>query len=441
MTILQMTQAIRNGALSAHELVSQYLAAIEKNKRLNAVIELNPDATAIAENLDMSADRQKLLFGIPILIKDNINTGDKMRTSAGSVALANNIAPEDAPIVRRLSEAGAVILGKANMTEFANYMTDGTMPNGYSSRGGQTLNFFDANADPSGSSTGSAVAVIADLCAAAIGTETVGSIISPSQAAGIVGIKPTAGLLGNKGIIPISFTLDTAGPMARCVDDARLLLGVLAGREYQNRRGKLTGVRIGICRMFADEALPEWVVANERLIGIMRALDAECVELPEHDIRIGKLIYQICKHEFKFGINSYLQSLGNPEIPRSLQEIIEYNERHSDTALKYGQNNLVDVNETTSGTMTETVYREALTARERAIYAFERYFDDNRIDVCFMLAADSGLAAWTGFPCMTVPVGKTAAGLPIGSYFAARRFDEAILLRVASEIESAHHPM
>ena len=438
MTIYQMAEAIRNGVLTSRELVSQYLSKIETNKHLNTVIELNPDALTIAGDLDIAADKKGALYGVPILVKDNINTGDRMHTSAGSVALAENIAPEDAPIVRLLREAGAVILGKTNMTEFANYMTDGSMPNGYSSRGGQTLNLFDPESDPSGSSTGSAVAVAAGLCAAAIGTETCGSIISPAQCAGIVGIKPTIGLVSSSGVIPISFTLDTPGPMVRCVEDAGLLLGVLARREYSNRYGaELSDIRIGICRMFTNDTDSEWLAANERLVGIMCGLGAECIELPEHSIKVGKFMYHITKNEFKYGINTYLKTLCNPALPQNLRDIIEFNERHSEIALKYGQDNLVDAYKTTSGEMTETLYAEALIMREDAIRDFNKLFNENRIDVFFMFAANSGLGAWTGFPSMTIPIGRTSKGLPIGSFFVARRYGEDILLRVTREIESA----
>jgi len=434
MTIYQMTEAIQRGVLSSYELVSQYISRIETNKHLNAIIELNPDALAIAKNLDTDADKKGALFGVPILVKDNINTGDCMHTSAGSVALADNIAPADAPIVRLLREAGAVILGKTNMTEFANYMTD-SMPNGYSSRGGQTFNLFSHEADPSGSSTGSAVAVAADLCAAAIGTETCGSIISPAQCAGIVGIKPTIGLVSSQGVFPISFTLDTPGPMARCVEDVGLLLGVLSDRQYEKYNGiKLVGIRIGICRMFTEDVDPEWLNANEQLISVMNELGADCVDLPEHDIRAG-FIGVIMRNEFKSGVDNYLRSMCNPAVPQSLQEIIEYNERHADTALKYGQEILVRANK--SGGMTKPEYLEALAMRESAIRAFDVLFDENNIDVFFMPAANSGLAAATGFPSMTIPIGHMGNGLPIGSFFVARRYGEDILLRVTSAVESA----
>jgi amidase len=432
-----MTEAIKKGSLFSRDIVSQYLSKIEINKHLNAVIEINPDALAIAEHLDSGSDKQGTLYGIPVLLKDNINTGDLMHTSAGSVALAENIAPEDASAVKLLREAGAVILGKTNLTEFANFITDGEMPNGYSSRGGQTLNFLAPEADPSGSSTGSAVAVAADLSTVAVGSETCGSIISPAQYAGITGIKPTAGLISSHGVIPISFTLDTLGPMARCVEDAGLLLAVLAGQPYEKPFGtRLTGIRIGISRMMTGESDPEWIAANEQLIDVMCTLKADCIEIPDHGIRT-EFINQITIHEFKFAINNYLRSMNNPAIPQTLQEIIDFNIQHSDIALKYGQNNFININDNTSGTMTELEYLDALAARKNAIRMFDMLFIENRIDVLFITAPNHELAAATGFPSMTIPIGKTSKGLPIGSLFVARRYAENILLKVTSAIEGA----
>jgi amidase len=430
-----MTEAIQKGTLSSHDLVSQYLSKIEMNRYLNSVIEINPDALDIAERLDAASNKKGALYGIPILLKDNINTGDRMHTSAGSIALAENIAQDDALAVQLLREAGAVILGKTNLTEFANFMTDGTMPNGYSSRGGLTLNFFAPGADPSGSSTGSAVAVAAGLCAAAVGSETCGSIISPAQYAGITGIKPTAGLISSHGVIPISFTLDTLGPMARCVEDAGLLLSVLARRPYEKPFGtRLTGIRIGISRMITDDSDPEWIAANEQLINVMCKLGADCIELPNHGIRTD-FLHPIMMHEFKFAINNYLHSMHNPAIPQTLQEIINFNISNSDIALKYGQNNFINANDNTSGTMTEPEYLEALAAQKIAIRMFDMLFIENRIDALFMPYSNLDLAAATGFPSITIPIGKTSKGLPIGSFFVAQRNSENVLLKVTGAIE------
>ena len=238
-SIHQLHEAYRENRLTVKEVVMAHLARIAKidscEGGLKSVIEVNSDALFIAERLDRhwrEMEKMPPLFGVPILLKDNISTqNDKMRTSAGSVALADNYAPFEAHIVHSLERAGAVILGKTNMTEFANYMTREGMPNGYSSRGGQTLCPYNREKDPSGSSTGSAVAVAAGLSTVSIGTETSGSIISPAGVNGVVGIKPTIGLVGRGGIIPISSTFDTAGPMARNVTDAAILLGVIAGLD------------------------------------------------------------------------------------------------------------------------------------------------------------------------------------------------------------------
>lgn len=266
----QLQEAFKAGKLTVKELVLLYLNRIAKfdcgDNGLKAVLEINPDALFLAEALDRKLARGEqtgALFGIPVLIKDNINTSDRMHTRAGSFALKDNYAPADAAIVKKLREADAVLLGKANMTEFANFMTDGEMPDGYSACGGQVINPYVREKTPGGSSSGSAVAVAAGFCTAAIGTETCGSIVSPSGQNGIVGIKPTLGLVGRSGIIPISSTLDTAGPMARTVRDAAIVLDVISGEDPDDpatflqpvtvcadaaAESSLTGLKIGIYR-------------------------------------------------------------------------------------------------------------------------------------------------------------------------------------------------
>ena len=433
MTIAKMTAGIKNNELKSRELVSQYLAMIESTKDLNAVIEINPDALAIAERLDSSKNKDGVFYGIPILIKDNISTADKMHTIAGSLALEENIAPIDAPIVKLLREAGAVILGKTNMTEFANYMAK-EMPNGYSSRGGQCLNYFNPKVDPSGSSTGSAIAVAADLCAASIGTETCGSIISPAQNAGIIGIKPTVGLINTEAIIPISFTLDTAGPMCRNAEDTALLLGLLAGKKYEiDYNTNIKGLRIGICRQSPkyrmDEYDSQWMAANEKLILSMESVGAINIELGDHGINTN-FFYHIMQYEFKYALNAYLKTMANPKIPQSLAEIITFNKNHADTACKYGQDILEKAEETASGTMTEPEYLEAMIAREKAILSLEKIFMENNIDLIFMTEGDFSIAATTGYPSITFPIGYKSNGLPIGSFFIGRKFCEDKLLSI-----------
>jgi amidase len=454
-TILELQDAMAENKLTSRELVLRCLSRVAEIDKCeggtNSIIELNPDALFIADSLDAMRANGKIagpLHGIPILLKDNINTGDKMHTSAGSKALQHNRAPHDAHIAKLLREAGAVLLGKTNTTEFANYMS-GDMPNGYSSRGGQTLHPHDKNADPSGSSTGSAVAVSANLCAAAVGTETWGSIISPSQACGIVGIKPTLGLLSRYGIIPISFTLDTPGPMAHTVTNAAVLLGVMAGgddndpatynakqtdyTQYLDKNG-LDGARIGINRMHLESADKEKTAILESLIPIMEKYGANCFDLPERAFDIGDIFLKIMQYEFKCGINSYLATMQSGDVPKNLSEIILYNQAHAKEALKYGQGNLINAQNNSSGLLTEPEYIKAILAREEIIREYDAMFLDNEVDVIFDLAG-SGLPPFTGFPSMTIPIGKTKDNLPLGSSWAARRFDEASLIRVTYALE------
>lgn len=453
--ISDLQAAMEAQELSCRELVLFYLARIAALDRcaggLNAIVELNPDALHLADALDSmrrSGTVRSRLHGIPILLKDNISTQDKMHTGAGSAALGNHYATGDSFLVKKLRDAGALILGKTNMTEFANFMAD-DMPAGYSSRGGYTLNPYDKTATPSGSSSGSAVAVAAGLCAAAVGTETHGSIISPAQHNGIVGIKPTLGLVSRHGVIPISFTLDTAGPMARTVTDAAILLETLAGTDERDPatadtkpvcytrsldKNGLSGARIGISRMFLDEADPEKAEALERILPVLTQHGAICTELPPHTLRFGETFGMLMKYEFKCGVNHYLASFGGAGSPKTLQDIILYNQNHAERALKYGQAVLLEAQNNASGTLTEPDYLNALIKREELIRGFDSIFTDHQVDVILSLAG-TGLPAMTGFPCMTIPVGQTKNGLPIGSFWMARRYHEKALLRVTYALE------
>ena len=453
MTIQQMKQALEDGKTTSVELTKAALAKIEEYKHLHSVIEVNPDALEIAQKLDEHLGEKGVLHGVPILVKDNVNTADSMATSAGSMSLAKNIAKEDAKAAKLLREAGAVIIGKSNMTEFANYMCDfrldENMPNGYSSRGGQTLHPTDKNADPSGSSTGSAVAVAARIVPAAVGSETYGSIISPSQQCGIVGIKPTDGLISKEGIIPISFTLDTLGPMTTTVEDAALMLSAMAGKNYPMASKNPGEITIGVCKAGADNKnwppTKEWREANENLIAHMNALGMKVVELPEDNIksfsesRDDLFIFPLMQYEFRHAINSYLGNAakGNPGIPKNLTEIIEYNEIHKDTALKYGQGNLIVADKVADNWQDEAEYKKALLERENAIATLDNYFDKHGINVLMMMSAHCGIAAATGFPSITFPIGKTEKGLQAGCLLVAKRFDEDMLLAVAKLLESS----
>jgi len=459
-SIQEIHRLFKEKQITVRELVLSYLSRIAKLDKcasgLNSVLEINPDALFIADTLDERLENGEVLtplFGIPILLKDNINTKDKLHTSAGSVALADNYAPYDAHIVKALRQAGAVILGKANMTEFANYMSRDGMPSGYSSRGGQVLNPYNRDKTPSGSSSGSAVAVAAGLCAVAIGTETSGSIISPAGQNGIVGIKPTLGLVGRSGIIPISGTHDTAGPMARTVRDAYILLNVIAGTDPDDPATQvsnlsksagytefpgidgLKGLRIGINRSqkLEDFVLPEeGKAAFENLCKVIS--DAGAVLVDNINIDSNFSIGDIMRCEFKASMNHYLSTLNGSSKMRSLGDIIAYNQANALAALKYGQGILVDAENNTTGAMTEPKYIEALLERERAIKELNGLFDGSAIDV-MLCETFTNIAPFTGFPSMTIPIGQRLDKMPLDSYWIARRFDEPKLLRITYTAE------
>ena len=432
---------------TSQELVAKTFEKFKQAAHLRAVIEENPEAMAIAAACDEAAEPFGPLHGLPVLIKDNINTGDKMRTTAGSVALADNAPAADAPAAANLRAAGAVIVGKANMTEFANYMCDfrldEKMPNGYSSRGGQTVHPLGAEFDPSGSSTGSAVAVAAGLVSMAVGSETYGSIISPSQLCGIVGIKPTDGLISKEGVIPISFTLDTLGPMTDSVAGAALLLGALSGHTYPMARTP-KDITVGVCRAgFTGEKWPpddDWRGANENMLKTMAAAGMTVKELPPDDadgLAVGRddsFMFPLMRYEFRHAINSYLAAYGTGAL-KNLDEIIAYNKAHADTALKYGQGNLIAAAAIAADWQNQAEYVEALAKRAAAKEVLAAYFDKNGVDMVVILSANCAIAAATGFPSMTLPIGKTAKGLPIGCLLLARPFDEDVLLSAGKVIE------
>jgi amidase len=474
MTIVALQEAMARGQIGARELVLFYLSRIARIDHgeggLNAVLEVNPDALFIADMLD--GERQKghvrgPLHGIPIMLKDTINTADKMHTSAGSLALAGNLAPYDAHVVTRLRRAGAILLAKTNMTELANFMGE-NMPPGYSARGGQVRSPYNPDCTPSGSSTGSAVAVAARLCAAALGTENFGSINYPAQQNGIVGLKPTMGLVSRYGNVPTTNTLDVIGPMALCVADAAILLGIMAGRDEHDPatwtqeegastdytvaldRDGLSGARIGIDPGKWTALTGPRQRAFGRLLSTLQSAGATIVEVED----VGPIISEseidpIFFFECKSCLNAYLATLrpvrvdctgGSETHPylaptcTSLQEIIDFNQHHAGRALKYGQPVLLQVQNETSGTLTEPEYLEALAARERAIRALDALFEQHRVDALLCTQPEI-VAPITGFPSMSIPIGSQENRIPIGAYWIARRYDEATLLRLAYAAE------
>jgi amidase len=459
-TISSVQSAFESGELTSRSLTIVYLERIAQYDKsgimLNAILELNPDALYIAERSDQERAAGRVrgpLHGVPILLKDNINTGDSMHTSAGSLALADSYAPDDAFLVKLLREAGAVILGKANMTELANYMTSG-MPNGYSSRGGQVLNPYGPGKFPAGgSSSGSAVAVAANLCVVAVGTETSGSILNPACRNSLVGIKPTLGLISRSGIIPIAYSQDTAGPLARTVEDAALLLNAMAAasdpsdastllapnRElldyasYLDPSG-LSGARIGINRGYIDDFTEEEKQRIEQAIQQMKEAGAEIIEetnLPHIAKNSSVLLY-----EFKSALNRYLSTLGPHAPVKTLSDIIDFNNRHHQQTLKYGQKRLLLAEHETSGTLTEAEYiqhrlKDLRASREDGI---DRLFREHRLDALFCPGVTDS-AAVSGYPSIIVPAGCLENGMPFGVAFTGTAYSEPQLLRIAYAFE------
>ncbi|RED55491.1 amidase family protein [Cohnella lupini] len=464
--------AMESGSLTSEACVRWYLERIERlNPELRAVLEVNPDAIAIAVELDEERRERGSrgpLHGIPILLKDNIDTGDRMHTSAGSVALAEHFAKTDSVLAAQLRTAGTVFLGKANMTEWANFMSS-TMWAGYSSRGGLTLNpYGPGELFVGGSSSGSGAAVAANLCTAAIGTETSGSIISPSSQNGLVGLKPTIGLVSRTGIIPITHSQDSAGPMTRTVRDAATLLGAMTAADAEDtamqENGRLAysnytnfldanglqGARIGVPRHYysgLDGARAEII---ERAIILMKERGAIVVDPISMPCESAKWDWDVMRFEFKKGLNDYLDKAGPGASVRSLDELIAYNEANRDVAMKYGQDTLISSNET-SGTLTETEYAESLrlnlkVSRDQGIdHAIREY----RLDALLFLGNEEGLdlSARAGYPAITVPGGYAETGIiaeggyttkgPQGITFVGTAYSEPMLFRLAYAYEQA----
>ena len=474
-TIADLQAGMQNGKYTAVSLAQKYLARIEEiDKRgpaINAVIEINPDALAIARTLDKERKTHRLrgpLHGIPMLIKDNLDTHDRMTTTAGSLALAGSIPAQDSFVAKKLREAGAVIMGKTNLSEWANFRSNHSS-SGWSGRGGQTRNPYALDRNPSGSSSGSGAAVSANLCAVAIGTETDGSIVSPSSANGLVGIKPTVGLVSRSGIIPISHSQDTAGPMARTVTDATILLGALTGvdprdpiteesvgkshRDYSKflDPNGLRGARIGVARkFFGFHHKVEKVMAAA--LEEMKRLGAVLVDPVNFEGKFGDAEFQVMLYEFKADLNAYLAALGPNAPVHSLQEVIEFNEKNKAKELPYfGQETLLKAAE--KGPLAETAYVEALAkcrrlSREEGIDAV---LNEHRLDAIVAPTAgpawttdlvngnhgtggSSSLAAVAGYPSITLPAGFVF-GLPVGLSFFSKAYSEPTLLKLAFSFE------
>lgn len=433
MTISRLHEMICNQKISIKELVEEYLKRIylydQGEDKLNSILEINPEVLSIAAELDGKKPKNRSkLYGIPILLKDNIGTADHMHTSAGSLALADSIAPSDSDIVKILRQKGAVILGKTNMTEFANHMARG-MKAGYSARGGDVRSPYNKTGDPSGSSTGSAVAVTANLCAASLGTDTSGSITEPAFHNGIVGFRPSIEALSLQGVIPVSFTLDTAGPMTRSVIDSAILFSEIQNTSLDIKDVNLKETVIGIHQSSMENLSPEMEIKAGEIIRHLEKSGAtiKYVSLPKvqaDDIKTIQL------HEFKYSLNRYLSNLPETYPIHSLKDIIEYNLLHSDQALKYGQSILLDAEENTSGELREENYLQMLLDRQKKRMEMEKQLSN--LDVCILFQNDF-ISQYTGFPIITIPYGLFRDGMPYGFYLTASKDNQ--LLRMAGRIE------
>jgi amidase len=502
-----IVQALADGRITATALTKFYLARIEAHDRdgpmLNSVRELNPDALTIAGKLDDTKPSVKRpLAGIPILVKDNISTGDQQPTTAGSLALEGARAKEDATIVKLLRDAGAVILGKANLTEFANILAI-DMPSGYSSLGGQVKNPYAPTlvddqgfplVSPGGSSSGSAVAVAAGLCAASIGTETSGSLLFPASQNGLVTVKPTVGLISRAGILPISHSQDTAGPITRTVRDAAMLLNVLAAKDpldpatgRQRRPADYTadladdamkGARIGVPSDTADplndcyygKLSPKWAKVMADAIKVLEDLGAVIVRAsmptagwiagPGTTMAVfnrnplsrnkGNPVMQwiVFLYELKRDLNIYLKDWATNTEIKTIADIVAFNEANAGKALRFGQDLFLAAN-TTKGDLSEREYKSAramdlLAARTRGMDA---YMNRHKLDaVLFPGSMGATIAAKAGYPSVMVPGGsisgidgKDTPDYPLGVTFAGRAWSEHKLLRLGYAFEQASH--
>ena len=482
-TVADLQKRMDEGKETARSLVEKYLARIDAIDRqgpaLRSLIETNPDALSIAERLDIERKNRGArgpLHGIPILIKDNIATADRMMTTAGSLALAGSVPPNDATIVARLRDAGAVILGKTNLSEWANFRSTHSS-SGWSGRGGQTRNPYALDRNPSGSSSGSGAAAAANLCVVAIGTETDGSIVSPSNNHSLVGIKPTVGLLSRTGIVPISHTQDTPGPMARTVADAAVVLGAMVGVDPQDpaTRGSaakgrrdyttsldpdgLKGARIGVVRNRLFGHSPGADAIIERAIIDMKNQGAIVVD-PTNIPTLGKFDdteLDAMLYEFKADLNKYLVWLGPSAPVHSLKEVIAFNEAHKDQEMAYFGQELMIMAEK-KGPLTNPQYQTELARNRRLSRALgiDAVMLKYRLDALVaptsgpasltdLVNGDSGsesapgpstVAAVAGYPHITVPAGFFR-GLPVGVSFIGRAWSEPTLIKLAYAYEQA----
>lgn len=482
-TIVQLQDGLKSGKYTSRRLVSAYLARIQQidagGPTLRAVIETNPDALGLADAADAERKAGRLrgpLHGIPVLIKDNIATGDRMKTTAGSLALADAPASRDSAVAKRLRDAGAIIIGKTNLSEWANFRSNRSV-SGWSGRGGLVKNPYALDRNACGSSSGTGAAISASLAAVGVGSETDGSIVCPSGANGLVGIKPTLGLVSRRGIIPISHTQDTAGPMARTVADAATLLGVLAGvdpddastapagghiepdyTKFLDPNG-LKGARIGVARakFFGYSTVTDKLV--QQALDAMKQAGAVIVDPADipHAGDYDDAEFTVLLYEFKTDLNAYLAGLG-PQAPnKTLADLIAWNDKNQDRELQYFGQEIFTMAQD-KGPLTDDAYVEALAHCRRlsrtegldVVFAKEKLdcivaptgspaWTTDLVNGDHFLGASSTPAAVSGYPSISVPVGY-ARGLPVGMSFIGTAWSEPTLIRLAYAYEQAVKP-
>jgi amidase len=475
MTISQLQKGYKEGKLTVSQVVADYLsriAAIDRNgPSLNSIICINPDALQIAHELDKEIAAGKVtgpMFGIPVILKDNIDTHDRMPTTAGATVLRNSFPQKDSWVAKKLREAGAVIIAKSNLSEWANFRAD-VSSSGWSGIWGQTKNPYVLDRNPCGSSSGSGASVSANLCMAAIGTETDGSIVCPSNNNGIVGIKPTVGLISRSGIVPISFTQDTPGPMCRTVEDAAICLGMLTGVDSTDTKtlasqgrsqidytkflkvGGLKGKRIGLIRneMGFSEKVDTLI---KQAVAFMKSLGAEVIEVEAPKASgYGEASYQVLLYEFKYGLNKYFASLGNNPPVKNLKELIEFNKKDS-VELKYFDQKIFEKAEK-KGNLESKEYKDSLRKMLKATRedGIDKLMNSYKLDALMsptgspawktdlllgdhFVGGSSSLAAIAGYPAITVPLGFVE-NLPVDVTFSGRAWSEPVLIEIAFAFE------
>ncbi|HEX8726879.1 MAG TPA: amidase [Gemmatimonadaceae bacterium] len=481
LSIDDVQAGLHAGRFTSRSLTEQYLARIDAMDRrgpaLHAVLQTNPDALAIADQLDAERRAGKLrgpLHGVPILVKDNLATADRMLTTAGSLALVGATVPRDAFVVQRLRAAGAIILGKANLSEWANFRSTHSS-SGWTGRGGQCRNPYALDRSPSGSSSGTGVGVAANFCTAGIGTETDGSILAPSSANSLVGIKPTVGLVSRAGIIPISHNQDTAGPMARSVRHAAILLGAIAGADPRDPAttanhghveadytrfldaAGLKGARIGVARERYMGYSPKTDALVEEAIAALKSAGAVIVD-PANiatAAKIGDSEFDVLLYDFKHDLNAYLADLGPGSPMKSLADLITFNDSHREQEMKYFGQELFEQAQK-KGPLTDAAYRKELAQNRRLARTdgIDATMDRYRLDAIIAPTmgpaplidlvngdpdgggSSTSPAAVAGYPSITVPCGYVF-GVPVGLSFFGRAYSEGTLLRLAYAYEQA----